>query len=100
MACCDWQTFEDGFLATWRKARPAPGELLIDWKRAKTNWERHHCTGGEAAKMQLGVLANEGLYCWEPPGPRKSDDDSGSDGSGPGWSGDKPSPIKPSPVLA
>lgn len=96
MACCDWQTFEDGFLAAWRKARHTPGELLIDWRQAKTNWRRHHCTGGEAAKMQLVELANEGLDYWEPPKPRLDDDGDG----GPRKSSDKPSPIKPLPVLA
>jgi hypothetical protein len=64
MACCDWETFEDAFLATWRSARHTPGELLIDWRKARTDWKRHHCTGGEAATMQLRELARGGEYLW------------------------------------
>lgn len=64
MACCDWETFEDSFLATWRKARHTPGEAMIDWKQARTDWKRNHCTGGEAASMQLRGLARDGEYLW------------------------------------
>lgn len=62
MACCDWETFEDAFLASWRKARHTPGELLIDWNRARKDWKRNHCTGGEAASMQLREVAKGGEY--------------------------------------
>lgn len=64
-ACCDWQTFEDGFLATWRrKANNNAGEALVDWVKAKKDWKRNHCTGSEAAAMQLQELAREGEYLW------------------------------------
>lgn len=64
MACCGWQTFEEGFLATWRGARHAPSELLIDWTLAKKYWSRYHCTGGEAAGVQLKALSREGDYAF------------------------------------
>lgn len=76
MACCDWATFCDSLLATWRKKKA--GELLIDWDRAKTDWARHHCTGGEAAKMQLQMLARESDYLWlERVNKNRRDDDGG-----------------------
>lgn len=62
MTCCDWQTFEDSFLSTWR--RKNAGEALIDWVKVKRDWSRYHCTGGEAASMQLRALAKEGEYLW------------------------------------
>lgn len=60
MACCDWETFYDGFVNTWSKAKA--GDALIDWRRARRNWSRNHCTGGEAASMQLRALKLEGEY--------------------------------------
>lgn len=62
MACCDWETFKDSFIGAW--TRKGVGDLLIDWARAEIDWCRYHCTGGEAAKMQLQVLAREGDYLW------------------------------------
>jgi len=62
MACCDWSTFKDSFLAAWLKK--GAGELLIDWPRAQKDWRRHHCTGGESASMQLQSLARESEYLW------------------------------------
>lgn len=64
MACCSWETFKNAFLGAWRQARHTPGELLIDWIRARKDWKRHHCTGGEAALMQLRALSKEGEYIW------------------------------------
>lgn len=62
MACCDWETFKSGFLAAWKLK--CASELLIDWKCAKRDWKRYHCTSGEAASMQLRKLAKEGNYLW------------------------------------
>lgn len=62
MPCCDWETFEYAFLEAW--SRKGAGETLIDWKLAKMDWKRHHCTGGEAATMQLRELAMEADYLW------------------------------------
>lgn len=92
MPCCDWQTFEDGFLAAWR--RKGAGELLIDWKRAKRDWRRHHCTGFEAASMQLRDLSREGEYLWSMPGGPKGE------GGGGGRRPINPKPLAPSPVAA
>ena len=76
MACCDWQTFKDSFLAAWRRKKT--GEALIDWVRAERHWKRYHCTGGEAALMQLRDLANEGLYLiFERIRPQRRDDGDG-----------------------
>lgn len=75
MACCDWQTFEDSFLYSWR--RKNVGELLIDWVKAKRDWKRYHCTGGEAASMQLCKLYREADYLWLSPRPNRGDDDGG-----------------------
>jgi hypothetical protein len=77
MACCDWDTFKDAFLSTWHKARHMPSELLIDWKRAQFNWKKHHCTGGEAATMQLNKLTKEGEYIWLESSRKRNDDDGG-----------------------
>lgn len=62
MACCNWSTFKESFLAAWR--RKGAGELLIDWKQAEVDWRRHHCTGGEAATMQRQKLVREADYLW------------------------------------
>lgn len=62
MACCDWSTFEDSFLSAWR--RKNAGEALVDWSVAKKDWRRNHCTGGEAASMQLKKIAREADYLW------------------------------------
>jgi hypothetical protein len=62
MACCNWDTFNEGFVFAWR--HKGVGELLIDWKQAKKDWKRYHCTGGEAASVQLRFLAQEGTYLW------------------------------------
>lgn len=76
MACCDWQTFEDSFLHAWR--RKNAGEALVDWVTANRHWKRYHCTGGEAASMQLHALAEEGLYLWlEKFKPKKGNDGEG-----------------------
>lgn len=64
MACCDLETFKESFLAAWRKAKHQPSELLIDWRKARNDWKRHHCTGGEAATMQLREAAKGGEYLW------------------------------------
>lgn len=76
MACCNWETFEEAFLAAWRKAKHTPSELLIDWRKARTDWMRHHCTGGEAATMQLREFAKDGEYLWVML-PIRRDDDGG-----------------------
>lgn len=62
MACCDWIDFKRGFLAKWSESKPAPALDLIDWKKARTDWRRYHCTGAESASMQLRDLRNEGDY--------------------------------------
>jgi hypothetical protein len=62
VACCDWDTFKESFLAAWRTKNV--GEALIDWPIAKKDWKRHHCTGAEAVSMQMGVLAREADYLW------------------------------------
>lgn len=64
MACCDWNTFTDAFLGAWRKARHNPSPLLIDWRQAEHQWRRHHCTGGEAACVQLKALSAEANFLW------------------------------------
>lgn len=64
MACCDWDTFRDGFLNTWRRDRHNPSPLLIDWKKARRFWHRHHCTGGEAARTLLQDLKCEANFLW------------------------------------
>ncbi len=88
--CCTWETFVDGFHSIWDRATsPAPPRLLIDWDLAKRHWLRYAMTGGEAAKMQLVALSDEGLYLHL--GRHRPDAD-GNDG-GPGT----PAPIKPSP---
>jgi hypothetical protein len=60
MSCCDWETFSEAFKVAFE--RKNAGLALIDWKRARRDWKRHHCTGGEAASMQLRDLAEEGEY--------------------------------------
>lgn len=90
MACCDWATFEDGFLGAWRRKRA--GELLIDWARAKRDWRRFHCTGAEAAAMQLRDLSNEAEYLWIEP--RRPNDD--GNGRGP----KDPAPVPRTPLPA
>lgn len=60
MACCDWDTFKGSLLASFAQA--ACPSNLIDWKRARRDWSRYHCTGGEAASMQLRDLRQEGEY--------------------------------------
>lgn len=64
MACCDWDTFKDAFLGAWNRAKYTPSEVLIDWRRAKRDWKRYHCTGYEAATMQLQGLAKDSEYLW------------------------------------
>lgn len=65
MACCEWETFKDGFLGFWRQARHNPSPLLIDWKDAEHLWRRHHCTGGEAARVQIQALREESNFLWQ-----------------------------------
>jgi hypothetical protein len=77
MACCDWQTFEEGFLGEWDRAKHSPSKLLIDWKLAKKYWSRYHCTGGEAARVQLKVLSKECEYLWIEKFNKKRGDDGG-----------------------
>ncbi|MDD5056581.1 MAG: hypothetical protein PHQ60_02310 [Sideroxydans sp.] len=38
--------------------------MLIDWVLAKRYWRKFHCTGGEAASVQLKVLSKESDYLW------------------------------------
>lgn len=64
MACCEWDTFKDGFLGVWRQAKHNPSPLLIDWKQAEHLWRRHHCTGGEAARVQISALSEEANFLW------------------------------------
>ena len=67
MECCDWDTFETGFIAKWHEGTrrtPPPSTLLIDWKRAKRDWKRYGMTGAEAAHMQKSELTKEGEYAW------------------------------------
>ena len=75
MACCDWSDFEIGVVAAFRK-RGAP-DALIDWQRARKDWKRHHCTGGEAAAMQLLDLSSESDYLRMQPKPRNKGNDGG-----------------------
>lgn len=75
MSCCDWETFESSFRSAWR--RKNAGETLIDWVVAKRDWKRNHCTGGEAASMQLGKLAREADYLWLAKLRKRGDDDGG-----------------------
>lgn len=60
--CCDWETFEDGFLAAWSDTRVAPARCLIDWKLARRHWNLYGMTGYEAAWTQLKVLSDEAMY--------------------------------------
>lgn len=69
MPCCEWNDFQTGVKLAFKAARA--GELLIDWKRAKRDWKRYHCTGPEAASMQLRDLRNDGEYNFMAPIPRK-----------------------------
>lgn len=62
MTCCDWPTFEAAFRHAWETKGAGPA--LIDWAKAERDWRRHHCTGGEAARMQLQALAREADYLW------------------------------------
>ena len=75
MACCDWNDFESGMVAAFR-SRGAAG-VLIDWPRARKDWKRHHCTGGEAAAMQLRDLSAEGDYLRMQALPRNKGNDGG-----------------------
>jgi hypothetical protein len=87
VSCCDWDTFETGFIRAWhtgsRRSAP-PSTLLIDWARARRDWKRYHCTGFEAAFMQLRDLSDDSLYIhvtdWRP-GPGGA---SGGNGGGGG----------------
>ena len=58
-ACCEWDTFQESLLGSWRRARHNPSPLLIDWRQARLHWKRYGCTGGESATMQLQQLASE-----------------------------------------
>jgi hypothetical protein len=60
VSCCDWQTFEESLLHAF--ACQAVPCILIDWKRARRDWKRHHCTGSEAASMQIRDLRMDGEY--------------------------------------
>lgn len=62
MACCDWETFEEAFRAAWRRAKRSPSPLLVDWDQARLYWDRYHCTGFEAARVQLTALDKEGEF--------------------------------------
>ena len=75
MACCDWNDFEIGVTAAFRRRGAA--DVLIDWPRARKDWKRHHCTGGEAAAMQLLDLSSEGDYLRVQPKPQNRDNDGG-----------------------
>ena len=60
--CCDWDTFELGFICHWHAEKPAvPSTLLIDWKKARRGWRRGN-TGMEEAFMQLRALRESGEY--------------------------------------
>lgn len=73
MACCDWDTFSDGISAAFKRANI--GLALIDWKRAKRHWKKYHCTGAEAAHMQIQDLRREGEYLFSVQEYRRIDDD-------------------------
>jgi hypothetical protein len=62
MACCDWETFKQGLTVAF--AERAVPSSLIDWKRAKRDWSRHHCTGAESAIMQIAAINREGEYAY------------------------------------
>lgn len=68
MECCDWQTFEQGFLTTLAENRVP--SALADWKRARRDWKRYACTGHESALMQVRRLREEGEYVRMQPNPR------------------------------
>lgn len=76
MNCCNWDTFEGGFICTWhtstRRGAP-PSTILIDWKRARGDWKRYGMTGHEAAFMQLRDLRAEAEHLWglQLPRPRR-----------------------------
>lgn len=76
MACCDWATFEASFLSAWQSK--GAGEALIDWKRATKDWRRYHCTGAEAASMQLRNFVVESDYLWLAKFRKRDEDGSGS----------------------
>ena len=60
--CCDWETYEESFLAAWARAKGAPAECLIDWKLARRHWKRYGMTGYEGAWTQLKRLSEEADY--------------------------------------
>jgi hypothetical protein len=91
--CCDWETFEDAFLAAWQDARVAPATCLIDWKLARRHWNRYGMTGFEAAWTQRKALSDDAMYLrgfW--PG--------GQDGGGDGPGSTPPKTPSPLPALA
>ncbi len=100
MACCDWQTFVEGFRDTWRRAKHSPSDLLIDWDLAKKYWSRYHCTGGEAATGQIKELFQEANYLWLERfnGKGGKEDDGNDDNRGCGSTPPK-SPVPSSPKL-
>ena len=54
MPCCDFETFCCGLRKGFDKKKI--GWALIDWKAAKTQWQKYHCTGGESALMLIRSL--------------------------------------------
>lgn len=60
MPCCEWDDFEASVKLAFKEKNA--DEILIDWKLAKRDWKRYHCTGAEAASMQLRELARDGEY--------------------------------------
>lgn len=62
MSCCDWDTFKDSFLAAWSRAFRDEGHLLIDWKKARKDWNKHHMTGGESASSQINEIKLEAPF--------------------------------------
>lgn len=84
MSCCDWDDFRLGLLSAWQRDKHKPSELLINWRLARKYWKRHHCTGGEAASVQIHSLRAESDYLWFLPRGGQQDDDG-------------PRPVKPKP---
>lgn len=68
MPCCEWDDFEASVKLAFKEKNA--DEILIDWKQAKRDWKRYHCTGAEAASMQLRDLARDGEYNYSVPSPR------------------------------
>lgn len=74
MACCEWEDFKLGVETAFQ--RHACPSALIDWDRMERCWSRYHCTGAEAASMQLLDMASvaDHYRCLQDRHPGEGDD--------------------------